>query len=176
MLGSRPFFIRGNQVSEEARKPGRPPGSLNKRSLGLAKVIAARHGCTAGEALAALALPTVEELVEAGGLRQAMKLRVDAMARELQCPRVEAFREVRHALAELMPYLHQKQPIALQVEQTASIGLVIDAGALAQGGGAGGGPVLDLAPRDVRESAAISEACAPVAPAVTSQPSHEAVK
>lgn len=95
---------------DEARGPGRPPGARNRRT---------------------------EEWVEYLGNKGRLPLEVlhelynkplDELKAELGCSSLEAMQERRHAAVAALPYLHQKMPIALDVDQSGVVQLVIDIG------------------------------------------------
>lgn len=94
---------------------GRPAGSRNRRTAEWIDWLLGRHRSPLEVLAAAYSLP-VEEL-----------------ARRLGCDRLEAFRVQMDAAKALAPYLHQRLPIAVQVDQR-SVHLVIQEGAGADAG------------------------------------------
>jgi hypothetical protein len=100
-----------------SRRRGRPPGAKSKRSLDLAKYVEARFaGMTPGQQLAELAMVTRAEISRAGGLQDAMAAKAVELSRALSCDPKEAMAIVVKALTELMPYVHQKRPIAVDAK------------------------------------------------------------
>lgn len=79
--------------------PGRPVGSANKRTLQLARYLAAQG----------FKDPAV-------GLAHVASMDWGAIAKALSCTPLEAARFWLDASRELMPYIHQKRPIALEHE------------------------------------------------------------
>jgi hypothetical protein len=90
-LPAEPFARR-----EQLRRPGRPIGSPNKRSLRMREFIALK-GYT--DPLLFFA--------------EAISRNVGDLAKELGCSPLEAFQEMRHCASELAPYLHSKMPVAV---------------------------------------------------------------
>jgi hypothetical protein len=90
-LPGEPFARR-----EQLRRPGRPIGSPNKRSMRMRDYIAAK-GYT--DPLLFFA--------------EAISRNVGDLAAELGCSRLEAFQEMRHCADSLAPYLHSKMPVAV---------------------------------------------------------------
>ena len=109
------------------RRPGRPKGSSNKRSTDLARWIEHEFaGRTPGQQSAELALVRPKDLktarADAKELRivdldlplpmLALVVRAEKLARGLGCSRAEAWALMVRERAELMAYVHQKQPAA----------------------------------------------------------------
>jgi len=90
-LPAEPFARR-----EQLRRPGRPIGSPNKRSMRMRDYIAAK-GYTDPLLFFAEAISR--------GARD--------LALELGCSPLEAFQEMRHCADSLAPYLHSKMPVAV---------------------------------------------------------------
>jgi hypothetical protein len=116
----------------EARRRGRPRGSVNKRSVDLARYIEAQYGgMTPGQQSAAVALVTAKELKAArGSVVKALADKAAILARELGCTKLEAWREMRAEREGLMPYVHQKRPQALEVDAKGLVQPVIMLGAM----------------------------------------------
>ena len=68
---------------------------------------------TPGQQLAELAMVTQKEIRTAGGLQGAMTAKARALAVELHCDAKEAMAILIKGLTELMPYVHQRRPIAV---------------------------------------------------------------
>ncbi len=111
------------------QRGGRPKGARNRRSLDLARYIAHSFGgLTPGQQSAAVALISPEELEDAPG--EAERLRISAaglspillamavkathLGRALGCSRGEAWVLMAKERVDLMGYVHQKQPAAEQ--------------------------------------------------------------
>lgn len=91
----------------ERRGPGRRPGSLNRRTEQWTRYIQAAYGSPL-EALAR---------VMAGG--------PDRLAAELGCDRLDAWDRWLRVCEAILPYLHQKQPVALNLDQAPAAPVVI---------------------------------------------------
>lgn len=130
------------------RRRGRPPGARNKRSVDLARYVAAMFGgMTPGQQAAELALVTPKDLRTAKAeaialnaeaerllgqakaadaelswygfidptlppLMLAMTVKASKLARALGCSRRDAWMLLEKERADLMPFVHQKQPMA----------------------------------------------------------------
>jgi hypothetical protein len=108
-----------------ARGPGRPPGARNKRTAEWVEFILSRYRSP----LLALA--------------EIYSRPVDVLTQELGCTRLEAFQEQRRAAEALLPYLHQKQPLAVQVDSRGVVQLVLVDGNQGEAPIAEDGLVLD---------------------------------
>lgn len=93
----------------ERAGPGRPAGSRNKRTTEWTDYILSRHRS-----------PLLF-------LAETYTRPVEDLARELGCKLEEAFKHQITAAKELAPYVHQKQPVALQVDQHNVVQLVVEA-------------------------------------------------
>jgi len=93
----------------EPRRPGRPPGSRNKRTLDWINYLLSRYASPL-EVLAQMTVARVEDL-----------------ARDLHCTRLEAWQEKRHAAIGLAPFLHQRQPLAVNLTERRVVYLTIEA-------------------------------------------------
>jgi hypothetical protein len=89
------------------RKIGRPPGAKNKRTEALATYLLSRYSSPL-EVLMQIATRPVEELVAALG-----------------CTKIEALQEKRLAAIPCIPYLHQKQPVAIDITNRQVVNLRI---------------------------------------------------
>jgi hypothetical protein len=81
----------------ERRGPGRPPGARNRRTLEMANYLLSRY---------ASPLEILAQIATA---------RVDDLKRDIGCTRLEALQEKRLAALALLPYVHQKMPVAVDV-------------------------------------------------------------
>ncbi len=81
----------------EKRGPGRPPGAPNRRTVEMAQFLLKRY---------ASPLEVLAQIATA---------RVDELSQSLGCDKLEALQEKRLAAIALLPYVHQKQPVALDV-------------------------------------------------------------
>src|ERR1700744_1369880 len=96
--------------AREARfrgKPGRPAGARGKRTLAWADHILARYPS-----------PLL-------GLAAMANMPTDQLAATLGCSMLEAFQEKRHAHVALLPYVHSRMPIDLNVQDRRVIELNI---------------------------------------------------
>lgn len=104
LLGSEPLLgpiMRdGSQVARSG--PGRPPGSRNKRTQDWADFILARYRS-----------PLI-------GLAELVSTPVADLARALGCEKIEAAEFWRKCAAELAGYLHQRQPVAIDMQGAAA--------------------------------------------------------
>ena len=94
-------------ASPERRGPGRPPGSRNRRTVQWVDFLLRRYASPL-EVLAQMATARVEDLKN-----------------QLGCNALEAFQEKRHAAIALAPFLHQRQPLALNVTERKVVYLTI---------------------------------------------------
>jgi hypothetical protein len=92
-----------------ARRPGRPPGARNKRAEDVAREVIERLGDPL-VMLASLAMTPTDELVAAG-----LKL-------------TEALAEKRLAAIAVLPFLHQRKAIEVDVKGRQVVHLTIDVG------------------------------------------------
>jgi hypothetical protein len=129
----------------ERRGPGRPPGARNRRAEDVAREVIERLGDPL-VMLAALAMTPADELVAAG------------------LPLAEALAEKRLAAIAVLPFLHQRKPLAVDLRNQQVVHLTISTGAepSADSGESGcNGVVLDAA--EIVENQRISgEADGPV--------------
>lgn len=106
-FGDEVALFADQRIAPPRRGPGRPPGSPNRATLQLKRLMLARGYRDPAEFLSALMSMDVREL--------AGQLRPDGKARDVTFEQaVEALRlQVRGAEA-LLPYFHQKMPIAVE--------------------------------------------------------------
>lgn len=90
-----------------ARGVGRPPGARNKRAIEWTEYLLARYQSPL-EVLAQMAVA-----------------RVDVLAAKLSCTKLEAFQEKRLAAIALVPYLHEKRPLAVNLNNRTVVHLTI---------------------------------------------------
>lgn len=95
------------------RKAGRPPGSRNRRDEDIARLLLERFGD-----------PLAHQVAVA-------TMGVDELAAALGCSRIEALAEKRLAAQVVMPYLHSRKPLAVDVTNHKAISLTINTGAAA---------------------------------------------
>lgn len=98
---------RGREVRDIRSRIGRPPGARNKRTVEFAEYLLAQYTSPA-EGLARIACMSIEELVAATG-----------------CTRLEALQEKRLAMIPLLPYLHSKMPVSIDITNRKVIYLTI---------------------------------------------------
>lgn len=95
------------RANRAAAVKGRPLGSKNKRTIEWAEYLLSRYSSPL-EVLAQIATMSIEELV--AGLR---------------CTKLEALQEKRLAAIALLPYVHAKQPVAIDFTKRQIVTLVI---------------------------------------------------
>ncbi|WP_439813991.1 hypothetical protein [Zavarzinia sp. CC-PAN008] len=146
MLGGAPSLHQAARQAREAEaqalvdpaRRGRKPGSRNKRTAAFADYILSRYRS-----------PLVV-------LAETWSRPVDVLAVELGCDKEDAFKIQQAAAVAALPYLHERQAVAVNLEGAAPVTLVI--GSLEAGSGdgldaAGDGVVLDI---EVEENQALS--------------------
>lgn len=135
-----------------ARSVGqRGPG---KRSAEFVAKVANAYGMLPGDLLAATLMGGLRDHLEAGKPAASyLGERARAMASELGLKRAEALGALVGIAKELMPYVHQKQPIAVDADVRAIVFAAVTADGQAAPAGAGR---RDLRPADVRQKPAIS--------------------
>jgi hypothetical protein len=87
--------------------PGRPAGSRNKRTQEWADFVLSRYSS-----------PLI-------GMAETYSRPVEDLARELGCTRLEAFKLQLQAREALAPYVHQKQPQAIDLPDGALVQIVL---------------------------------------------------
>jgi len=108
LLGLPPLDpANSRHASVIQRKAGRPPGARNRRQEDVARWVVEQLGDPLVRQAAIAAMP-VEEL-----------------AARLGCSVYEAFQEQRLAAALVLPYVHQRQAIAVDVRNTKVVHLTI---------------------------------------------------
>lgn len=113
----------GGQVVR--RGPGRPAGARNKSTLAMLEYLQSRYQS-----------PLV-------ALAETYSRPVEELARDLACDREDAFKVQVEAMKASLPYWHQKQPMAVQIDSKGTVTLVIEsASPLAEGGQPGDGAVV----------------------------------
>lgn len=117
----------GEAQAVAVRGPGRPKGSRNKRTA---------------EWIDYLLHDRQPPLLV---LAETYSRPVDQLAEELGCSRFEAYKLQLYAAEKLAPYVHQKQPLAVEVDARGVVTLVIEGGLpgggrRAAGAGEGGKP------------------------------------
>jgi len=115
----------------EPRKRGRPKGSTNKRSADLVSYIEAQYaGLTPGQVSAAIGLVTPRELRAAKGkVIDALVTKAKQLGRDLGIGAAEAWELMRRERSELMPYVHQRRPQAVDIKGGAILPMVVIGGA-----------------------------------------------
>ena len=104
-----------SSASEGDRAKGRPPGSLNRRTMAWASYLLERRGSP----LDALA--------------QVWAMPIDQLAKALGCTRLEAARERREAARVSLPYLHSPMPTRLNVSGRGALAFAVVSGGMAGG-------------------------------------------
>ena len=115
----------GGATPPAPKKRGRPPGSTGKKSTDLVRYIEAHYGgLTPGQQLAAVGLVSAREVKAAAKVARrakldpvvvAMGLKAKALAELLGVELGAAWAMMRDATTELMPYVHQKRPLAVDL-------------------------------------------------------------
>lgn len=126
--------------AQKQNGPGRPAGSLNRRTVEMAEYLLSRYTSPL-EILAQIAVSPIDEL-----------------AKSLQCTKLEALQEKRLAAIALKDHVHSKMPVAVDVTNHKIIHLVIgDIPEPPPGAGGGAGlarQVIDLVATERREESA----------------------
>ena len=102
-----PRPVAGAPATDAPRGPGRPPGSRNRRTVQWAEFLLSRYASPL-EVLAQMTVASVAELKA-----------------QLGCSALEAYQEKRHAAVALAPFLHQRQPLALNLTERKVVYLTI---------------------------------------------------
>jgi len=102
-----PVLPAGQIEQLGSRRPGRPKGARNKRTTDMAEWIL-RQGS-----------PPLLTLVRMADMP------VDEMAKRLGCSLLEAWQEKRHCATAALPYLHQRQPLAVDLTDHREVRLTI---------------------------------------------------
>lgn len=89
------------------RAAGRPKGARNKRTTEIADYLSGKYGFP------------LERLA------QVYSSKPDTLQKELKINRLEAVKLIKDAAIACLPYMHQKQPVAVDVTQSKTISLVI---------------------------------------------------
>lgn len=115
------------EAPAERRGPGRPPGAVNRRTAEWTAYLLGRFQSPLVAMAEAYSRPTAE------------------LARELGCTKAKAFELQMQAARDLAPYLHQRQPQAVQLDANHQVVMltIADPGAAA-GAGDGGGMTIDV--------------------------------
>lgn len=120
--------------------PGRPAGSLNRRTVEMADYLLSRYKSPL-EVLAQIAVSPIDEL-----------------SASLGCTKLEALQEVRLAAIALKDHLHSKMPLAVDVTNRKVIHLVIGeipgGDPNVGGGGVGLSEIIDLTATESPEESA----------------------
>lgn len=98
-------------AEDKPRGRGRPPGSRNKRTDEMVDYLLARYQS-----------PLVV-------LAEIYSRSLDVLVAELGCEKIEAFRLQVEAARNLAPYVHQKQPVAVEIDPSGVVRLIIETGA-----------------------------------------------
>lgn len=106
------------------RGRGRPAGARNRRTQEWADFLIGRHGSPL-EVLAQIAVAPI-----------------DVLARELQCSRIQALEQKRQAAVALAPYVHERMPLAVNLEGGQAITLIINQASGASAQEVVGAPVM----------------------------------
>ena len=104
------------QAVQLVRKAGRPKGASNKRTAQIRDYLLSRYA----HPLEVLA--------------QTYSRPVEALAAELGCSRIEAFKVQVSAAAELAPFIESKMPVAVGIDARGTVQLVINGAEAVPGG------------------------------------------
>lgn len=94
----------------ERRRPGRPPGARNRRAEDVARFAIERFGDPLLRQVAIATMP------------------VDELAARLGCSVFEAAQEQRLSALAVLPYLHRRQPQAVDLSASGAVSLTINLG------------------------------------------------
>lgn len=133
---------------------GRPKGARNRRSDALRELQATRYGMTVGELLTATLFDGLtDHLAKGKGAGGFLEERARVMASRLSIDPGKALEHVKAMADDLMPYVHQKLPMAVEIDQRGIMVAVVtpDGGFASPTGGA----AIDLRPAQARLGAAI---------------------
>lgn len=138
----------------QKRGPGRPLNARNKRMEALAELQEQQFGMTVGELLTHTLFDGFGGHTAAGGEPgRFMEDRARVMAQRLGIPIGEAMKHCLAMAGDLMPYVHQKLPVALEANVKGIMLAVVGTdGGFASPTGRGG---LDLRPAQARQGGAI---------------------
>lgn len=122
----------------EPRRPGRPAGSRNRSTEEWREHLLARYPSPLEGCLSIATRPLIE------------------LARDLGCTRLEAAQLQAKARADALPYLHQKQPQAVEIDAGDELPTII----LVQPGqirrGENGATIIDLDAEEIAENQVLS--------------------
>ena len=90
------------------------------------------------------------------GLAQVYTMPVEALARHLGCDLLEACKVQITAMATLAPYVHSKQPLAIDGGEHGLVSLIINAGAAGAAAGAEENEIIDVL-QDVEQNQRLSD-------------------
>lgn len=132
LLNEQPRTERGQVLAVLRRGPGRPAGARNKRTERTLNWLMSRHGDPRERALAFCDMAIAD------------------IAVMLNCTLIQAAVEQRLMIQTILPYVAQKQPLAIDVTSKRAIYLTIDAGGQASAGAPGG---MSIAARIIEDVA-----------------------
>lgn len=108
----------------QRRGPGRPPGSRNKRTEEWCDFILSRYRS-----------PLLF-------LAEAYSRPVEVLAAELGCSNLDAFKAQKSAAEALAPFMHQKQPVAVEISETGVVQLILETSSTLPAGVPGDGATV----------------------------------
>lgn len=126
--------LREKRIAKDGSRRGRNPGSVNKRTTDYARLLLS----TGRSPLLVLA--------------QMAAVRVDELAATLGCKKLEAWQEKRLAAIALLPYVHSKMPVQVNVNERV-VHLHMDLGDLNAGDDDGIGATAQIVDVIAREEA-----------------------
>ncbi len=127
--GAEQLALLPDAVTGEAGSSGRPKGARNRRTQEWVDYLLARHRAP---------LEALAEVLTQGP---------EALRAELGCERLEAFDRWLRVAEALLPYLHQKQPMAIQADGGSVLPIVLGVtaeGARAMGVDPRGSTVIEI--------------------------------
>lgn len=138
------------------RAPGRPKGARNKRADALMQLSMDRFGTTVGELLTETLFDGYNRHIEQGGAPGAfLEERARVMALRLGIDRGKALEHVKAMADDLMSYVHQKLPMAVEIDgRGIMVAVVSPDGGFASPTGAA---AIDLRPAQARLEGAKSD-------------------
>lgn len=98
----------GQLVEGPPRRAGRPPGARNKRTEAWLEWFGARYR---------MPLEMLGQMISRDK---------EVLAKELGCSKLDAFKLQCEAARALLPYCHQKQPVAVQIDGASLVQLIIE--------------------------------------------------
>lgn len=152
VLNVEPLLVSAEQAEDygEKRRAGRKKGAKNKRSDALRLYCSGKFGIEPGELLIETVFREYNEYVALGNdPGMFMEYRAARLSETMGISSEEALKHVEKWMGDLLPYIHQKQPMAVEVDQrTVAIAFTMDGQNVATPKELGTG--LDMRPANIR--------------------------